>query len=86
MNWLWPQKINSDVGILGRLGRALHWFGFALCAIPISILANTAWRAALAVGPYDTWGNVARDAPVMLGLAAGIYAIARSLRYILSSE
>jgi hypothetical protein len=86
MNWLWPQKTKPDVGIIGRLGRTLHWLGLALCAAPISILANSAWRAAFAAGPYDTWSDVANQVPMVIGLVIGIYAIARALRYILSSE
>lgn len=78
MNFLWPAELNPDPGVIGRLGRVLHWVGvlFGL------LVAGVVWFSFSQMDGTDL-------PPLAAGCvaAAAFFAMAgRGLRYIFAGE
>jgi hypothetical protein len=76
MSFFWPMKPKTDPGVLGRLGRLLHWIFLACAAFLIGLNAYP-WLAGT-----DTSG----EAPVWTILGAIIFLLGRGVRYVLAGE
>jgi len=76
MSFFWPAALNPDPGVLGRLGRVLHWIGLL---IGFPALAG-------AVAAYNNPGG----GPVVTVLFGSVGAVlimaGRGLRYVLADE
>lgn len=73
-NIVWPRDPNPEPGIVGRLGRLLHW----------GITAGAAWIAGEAAYRYFTSANGISGEQLMW--AAGTFALGRGVRYLLSGD
>jgi hypothetical protein len=81
MGMFWPDHIDPAPGILGRLGRFLHWVAMVIAAIivvggiAIIIISNSP-------GPEWLFGGGA----LILGIALVVYFAGRGLRYLFAGE
>jgi hypothetical protein len=72
LNFFWPTAPVYDPGILGRLGRLVHWLAILL------------WIALLAFALFGLTSTDSRFAWGLIGVAVALAG--RGLRYVMAGE
>jgi hypothetical protein len=79
MRLLRPRTPNPDLGVLGRMGRVVHW-GALLVVAAILCLIAYAWLSPADAAPRNV------GTALFAILAAVVLLVGRAIRFVLASE